>query len=83
MRDNYSRIEAILFRSWVMGFIILAIWFLAILFLSEQVLAIHSQIFGLTRHEFDLIMYCGMGLWKLVVILFFLIPWAAIRMTRD
>lgn len=36
--------------------------------------------FGLTKHELDLIHYCGMGLLKLFVFLFFLFPCIAIRM---
>lgn len=36
--------------------------------------------FDLSRHELQLIHYCGMGLVKLVVGVFFFFPWAAIRL---
>jgi hypothetical protein len=36
--------------------------------------------FGLSKHEMDLIFYCGMGLLKLVVIVLFFFPWVAIRL---
>ena len=40
---------------------------------------IHGRWFGVTPHELDLIIYCGMGLHKLVVNLLFLFPWLEIR----
>ena len=36
--------------------------------------------FGLSQHELRVIHYCGMGLTKLAVGVFFLIPWLSIRM---
>ena len=39
-----------------------------------------AKMFGLTPHELDLIIYCGLGLHKMIVNLFFLFPWIAIRL---
>ena len=36
--------------------------------------------FHLSRHEFDLIYYCGMGLVKLGALLIFFVPWIAVRL---
>jgi len=36
--------------------------------------------FDLSRHELQLIHYCGMGLVKLAVGVFFFFPWVAIRL---
>ncbi len=36
--------------------------------------------FGLSPHELDLIMYCGLGLFKVFVLIFFLLPWSSIRL---
>ena len=36
--------------------------------------------FGLSPHDLSLIHYGGMAFLKLVVILFFLFPWAAIKL---
>ena len=48
--------------------------------LSARAYEIHSKWFSLTRHEFDVIYYCGTGLLKLCVFLLFLFPCIAIRL---
>lgn len=40
---------------------------------------IHGRWYCVTPHELDLIIYCPVGLHKLIVNLFFLFPWLAIR----
>ncbi len=47
---------------------------------AEFAHSMHSKLFQISRHEFDLIMYCCMGLVKLVSIVGFLIPYLAIRL---
>ena len=41
---------------------------------------VHGKMFGLSAHELDLIIYCGLALHKMVVNVFFLFPWMAIRL---
>ena len=41
----------------------------------------HRAMFDITRHEFDVMNYCGMGLLKILVFVGFLIPYIAIRLT--
>ena len=36
--------------------------------------------FGLSKHELDMIHYSGMGLVKLFVFVFFLFPWLSIKL---
>lgn len=40
----------------------------------------HRNLFNISRHEFDLIMYCFMGLVKLIAVTGFLFPYLAIRL---
>ncbi|MCY2989099.1 MAG: hypothetical protein NTY19_14685 [Planctomycetota bacterium] len=47
---------------------------------GDLLYSLHGKMFGLAAHELDLIHYCGMAFVKLSVILFFLFPWAAIRL---
>lgn len=82
MNEGFARIESVLLRCWICGFIVLIVWVGASLLLDDQILAVHGGLFGLNRHELDVVMYCGMGLWKLWVILVFFIPWLGLRMTR-
>ena len=42
--------------------------------------ALDGQMFGLSLHERDVVHYCGMAFVKLVMIVFFFIPWLAIRL---
>jgi hypothetical protein len=39
----------------------------------------HGKWFDLTEQQFDLVNYCGMGLFKLFVFLFNLAPYIALR----
>ncbi|MBT5018389.1 MAG: hypothetical protein HON04_06540 [Planctomicrobium sp.] len=81
-RDFFETLQKVLLRCWIAGFAILLVWFVAILGLSDTILQIHSSMFGITKHEFDLIMYCGMGLWKLILIVCFFLPWLSIKMVN-
>ncbi len=73
-------VAAVLFYCWIFGFLLLLAW-LAIFRLARSfVQRFHGGMFGLSEHELDVIFYCGMGLLKLAVILFFFFPWLAIRM---
>lgn len=82
MNDVFARVESVLFRCWICGFVVLLVWLIATLVISDQIFTIHGSLFGLNQHELDVVMYAGMGLWKLGVILFYFIPWLALRMTR-
>ncbi|MCL5036578.1 MAG: hypothetical protein M1269_05595 [Chloroflexi bacterium] len=40
---------------------------------------IHSKLFGLSRHDFDVIYYSILAFTKICAIMFFLIPWISIK----
>ena len=73
-------IAKILFRCWVFGVIVLLFWWGAITLAGDLTLGVHGDMFGLTRPQLNVIHYCGMGLTKLFVGLFFFIPWVSIRL---
>ena len=58
-------------------------WFVVSILADSVVYRLHEKWFGLLRHEMDVIFYCGMGLSKLLVIVFFFIPWLAIRLVSN
>jgi hypothetical protein len=70
----------VLFRCWILGFVVLFIWLAAMLLMGDMVFSVHGSMFGLTEHELQIIHYCGMGLWKLAVFACFFIPWLSIKM---
>ena len=70
----------VLLRCWIIGFVLLFISLGATLLTGNLVHDRHGSIFGLTKHELDLIFYCLMGILKLIVIACFFIPWLSIKL---
>ena len=70
----------VLLRCAIFGFLLLLSWFGVYLLADELLYRLHGSLFGLSKHELDVIFYCGMIFAKLVIILFFLAPWLAIRL---
>ena len=79
-RDFFDALAKVLLRCWLFGFALLFIWLAAVLLLGETIHQLHGPMFGLVSHELDLIFYCGMGLLKLLVLLFVFVPWLSIRL---
>lgn len=78
-RDLLDNLAKVLIRCWLLGSFLLLFSFVVFMLTREIIHDLHGQWFGLTPHELDLIMYCGMGFHKLVINSFFLFPWLAIR----
>lgn len=74
-------IERVLLRCFIYGFVLLLFWFVLFLAAGGWMYDFHSAMFEITRHEFNVINYCGMGLLKILVFVGFLIPYIAIRLT--
>jgi hypothetical protein len=80
--DFFDTVARVLLRCWLMGFALVLLVFGAYELAGGFIHRMHGGMFGLTAHELDVIFYCAMGFIKLCVLVFFLIPWAAIRLTR-
>ncbi len=78
VNDVLETLSQILGRCVLIGFVFVTIWFCAFRWGSEYIYW-QGQWFGLAPHECALMAYGGMGLAKLLVILFFLSPYIAIR----
>jgi hypothetical protein len=48
--------------------------------MGETIHTLHGPLFGISNHELDLIFYCGLGVLKLLVLVFFFIPWLAVKL---
>jgi hypothetical protein len=73
-------VEGVLLRCFILGFVLLIIWFVFFVLLWPFIPEVHGRMFKqITGHQFQLIHYCGMGLLKLFVFVFFLIPYIAMR----
>ena len=75
-------LEGVLLRCFILGIVVLMIWFLFAVLLWPLIPEVHGRMFKqITGHQFQVIHYCGMGLLKLFVTVFFLIPYIAMRWT--
>ncbi len=79
VNELLDALAKVLLRCFVLGAVLLSFWFVLFLVAGNCIHEIHGKWFSMTPHEFDLICYCGMGLVKLFVLLFFLFPYIAIR----
>jgi hypothetical protein len=78
--EFFDTLAKILLRCWLFGFIVLLFWLGAVTLAGDLALGVHGDVFGLPRPQLNVIHYCGILLTKLVVGLFFFIPWLSIRM---
>ena len=72
--------QDVLLRCWIFGFVLLIISLGATLLTGNLIHDLHGSMFGLTKHELDLVFYCLMGILKLIVIACFFIPWLSIKL---
>ena len=79
-RELFDTLAKVLLRCWIIGFALGLFSFVVFMLTGEIIDEIHGRMFGLSAHELDLIIYCGLGLHKLCLNLFFLFPWLAIRL---
>lgn len=63
----------------VINYGILLIWFLTIVFMKNWYYNLTSRWFSIPEDKFDLIHYCLMGLFELLVFAFFIAPYLALR----
>jgi hypothetical protein len=78
--EFFDTLARVLLRCAALGFLLLLFWLGFLVLAWDLVYSIHGRMFGLTPHELNVIHYCGMGLVKMVIFCFFVIPWAAIRL---
>ena len=75
-------VEGVLLRCFILGFIVLIVWFLFIVVAGGLAYDVHGWLFKeISVRQFQVIHYCGMGLLKLFVFVFFFIPYIAMRWT--
>jgi hypothetical protein len=78
--DFFDTLAKILLRCWIFGFLLLLLWFGIYMLAGGVIYRMHGSMFDLSKHDLDVIQYCGMGFVKLSVILFLFFPWLAIRL---
>ncbi len=73
-------VATILIRSFFFGLGFLLLWFILYLIAPGWLFQINAKWFNnISQRDFELINYCGMGLLKIAILLFFLLPYLAIK----
>ena len=69
------------FFAWctLINYSVLLIWFFMFRLGHDWLHLMHGKWFDLTEQQFDLVNYCGMGLFKLFICIFNLAPYIALR----
>ena len=78
-RQAYESIASFLWRSLVLGYLVLIVWTIALLWPGSLLCQLHQNLFDLSLHECNIVLYGGLGLMKILLIVFYLLPWLAIR----
>jgi hypothetical protein len=73
-------VAEILLRCFLFSLALLIVWFMSYVVGGDWIYSIHSKWFILSKHEFVLMNYYGMALVKLCAIVFFLLPYGAIKL---
>lgn len=81
VRRSLEVASAVLLRCLIVGAGLLVFWFVILLLAGDMAHGVHSKFYDITKQQFDVIHYCGMGLTKLIVFVAFVIPYVAIRLT--
>ena len=78
--ELFDTLARILLRCFVLGYALLLLWAAVYRAVGDVLYVPADRLFGLTRHEVDVVQYCGIAFVKCVVLLFFLCPCIAIRL---
>ena len=79
-RTFFDILAKVLLRCWIISFALGLISFVIFMLTGDMIDELHGQMFGLSPHELDLVIYCGLGLLKLITLVCFVIPWLAIKL---
>lgn len=58
-------------------------WFLFFVLAHDLTYRVHKRWFDVSEHEFHLMHYAGMGLFKVAIVLFNIAPYVALRLVAE
>lgn len=69
------------FLGWaaLLNYAVLIAWFAAFTLAGDALYRLHARWFRIPRETFDALHYGGMAVYKIGVLLFFLVPWLVLR----
>jgi hypothetical protein len=75
-----ENLAGILIRCFFLVYALLLIWFIFCLVGGDWGYNLTSKWFQVSKHEYNLVCYCGIAFMKICVLTFFLIPYIAIEL---
>jgi len=79
--DALDALAMIILRCLILGVLLLFIWLGCFLLAGDLLYRVNGPLFGLSQHEMNLMHFYGIVFVKCLVLLFFLFPYVAIRLT--
>ena len=67
----------------VVNYVVLLVWFLVFMLAHDWLHRLHGRWFQLPTEQFDIVHYAMMGIYKIGILLFFLIPYLALLIVLD
>lgn len=76
---DMQTLQALCGWSVIVNYGVLLVWALFLLFAPDFVFRLHARFFNLSRTQFDAIHYSAMAAYKLLILVFNLVPWLVLR----
>ena len=76
---NIEILSKFLFWCAVVNYVILIIWFVVFVFARERIYKIHGKWYPISSEQFNAINYAGIAFYKILVLVFNLVPYIALR----
>lgn len=83
VEESLDAVSKVLLRCFIIGFLVLIICFIVVLFSAPFAHGVFSTIYPISKEAFDLMRLCALLLVKIELFVFFLLPYIAIRMTLN
>jgi hypothetical protein len=78
--NSLETVAGICLRCFVLSVCLMLLWFIFFLVGKDWAYSIHSRWFEISRHDFDVIIYCSIAFFKMAILLFFLLPYISIKL---
>lgn len=79
---NIDILKSFLLWSTLINYGILVLWFVVLIAARDTIYKLHSRWFRLTDEKFDGFMYLGMAIYKILVLVFNLVPFIALKIAH-
>ena len=76
---NTESLTLLLGWSALLNYGLIALWFIAFVFMKNSIYTLHQRFFDITKEQFEAINYALLGFYKLCTLLLFVMPYIALR----